>query len=242
MRSFAARSPESEMMDADGVSAADFAACLHDLAQVNTATFARRPTLAWLGEATSAMSPGESFSLLDVGYGEGDMLRAIHHWATARGLVPRLVGVDLNPLSRPAAVAATDAALGIDYRTGDVFRFTPDQPLDFIVSSLVAHHLTDGQVTGFLDWMEATAVRGWFVNDLYRHWFAFYGFRVLAMLAGWHRFVRHDGPVSIARSFRVDDWARAIATAGIMPENVTIRRRFPFRLCVGRIRRSVGWR
>lgn len=229
------------MMDADGVTAADFAACLHDLAQVNTLTMARPPTLRWLADATAGMAPGDGFTLLDVGYGEGDMLRAVHAWAVGKRLAPRLIGVDLNPLSRPAALAATVPALGIEYHTGDVFDFAPDEPVDFIISSLVTHHLTDSQVTRFLGWMEARARRGWFVNDLRRHWFAFYGFKALATVMRWHRFVRHDGPVSVARSFVPDDWARALPTAGIAADGVTIERVFPFRLCVGRVKRSVGW-
>ncbi|UAJ10449.1 methyltransferase domain-containing protein [Glacieibacterium megasporae] len=236
MRSFAERSPESEMMDADGVTAADFAACLRDLATVNTVTLARPPTLRWLAESTATMNPGDTFTLVDVGYGEGDMLRAIHRWATAKGFRPRLIGVDLNPLSEPAARAATDPALGIDYRTADVFDFDPAEPVDFIVSSLVTHHLTDRQVGRFLMWMEAKAVRGWFVNDLRRHWFAYYGFTALAAVMRWHRFVRHDGPVSVARSFVPDEWERALGTTGIT--GATVSQVFPFRLCVERLKRT----
>lgn len=236
MRSFANRSPETELMDADGVTAADFAACLRDLATVNTVTRARPPTLRWLADATAAMNPGDAFTLLDVGYGEGDMLRAVHAWAAAKGFRPRLIGVDLNPLSEPAARAATDPALGIEYRTGDVFAFAPVYRIDFIVSSLVTHHLDDRQIGRFLMWMESRAVRGWFVNDLRRHWFAFYGFRVLAAVMRWHHFVRHDGPVSVARSFVADEWERALATVGITAATVTPV--FPFRLCVGRLKRT----
>ena len=236
MRSFAHRSPETEMMDAPDVTAADFAACLRDLATVNTVTLARPPTLRWLAEACGALAPGAGFTLVDVGYGEGDMLRAIHAQATAAGFRPRLIGIDLNPLSARAAEAATGPALGIDFRTGDVFDFDPDEPIDFIVSSLVTHHLTDRQVGRFLMWMEARATRGWFVNDLRRHWFAFHGFRALAAVMRWHRFVRHDGPVSIARSFVPDDWTRALAAAGI--GGAAVRKVFPFRLCVERTKRA----
>ena len=236
MRSFARRSGEAELMDGDGVTPAEFAACLHDLAAVNTVTLARRPTLRWLADALAALPPGSDFTLLDVGYGEGDMLRAIHRWATARGFRPRLIGVDLNPRSAPAARAATDPALGIEYRTGDVFAFDPAEPVDFVVSSLVTHHLDDRQVGRFLMWMEATAARGWFVNDLRRSPVAFYGFAALAAVMRWHRFVRHDGPVSVARSFVPDEWERALATAGI--DGATVARVFPFRLCVGRLKRA----
>ena len=235
-RSFAHRSGESELMDGENVTPAEFAACLHDLAAVNTVTLARRPTLRWLGDALTALPPGSDFTLLDVGYGEGDMLRAIHRCATAKGFRPRLIGVDLNPRSAPAARAATDPALGIDYRTGDVFALAPAEPVDFIVSSLVTHHLTDRQVGQFLMWMEATAQRGWFVNDLRRSSIAFYGFAALAAVLRWHPFVRHDGPVSVARSFVADEWERALANAGITA--ATVERVFPFRLCVGRLKRA----
>ena len=236
MRSFAARSPETEMMDGADVSEAEFAACLSDLARVNTVTRARPPTLAWLTHATRGWPRGTAFTLLDVGFGEGDMLRAVHRWATRRGLRPILSGVDLNPRSAPAARAATDAGLGIDYETGDVFGPAYDHPFDFVVSSLVAHHMADAEIVRFLGWMERTARRGWFVNDLHRHPVAFYGFKVLSTLARWHRFVRHDGPVSVARSFRRADWDALLAAAGVARDAVTVRWRLPFRLCVGRLR------
>jgi hypothetical protein len=48
----------------------------------------------------------------------------------------------------------------------------------------------------------------------------------------WHRFVRHDGPISIRRSFAPADWRAYLARAGV--EGASIRRRFPFRLCVSK--------
>jgi hypothetical protein len=236
MRSFAARSPEAELMDDPSVSRDEFAACLADLAKVNAVTLARPPTLAWLARATRDLPKGGAFTLVDVGSGQGDMLRTIQRWAARRGLKPQLIGVDLNPWSEPAARAATPASMGIDYRTGDVFRARFDEPVDFVVSSLVTHHMSDDQVVQFLQWMEATVRRGWFVNDLHRHPFAFYGFTLLSWIAGWNRFVRHDGPVSVARAFRRADWERLIEKAGLLDAGLTVRWIFPFRLCVGHIK------
>ena len=236
MRSFAARSAEPELMDGEAVTPANFAACMADLARVNTVTLARPPTLAWLTATTRRLVLGDRFSLLDVGYGEGDMLRTVHRWAMRRGLTAGLTGIDLNPRSAPAALAVTPAGMAIDYRTGDVFADPlPVQP-DYIVSSLVTHHMGDAEVVRFLRWMEATARKGWFVNDLHRHWLAYYGFKALASAARWHPFVRHDGPLSVARSFRRADWEQLIEAAGIDRRTVTLRWHLPFRLCVGRVK------
>jgi SAM-dependent methyltransferase len=236
MPDFAVRSDRSELMDGETVSTAEFAACLTDLAKANTATLARPATLAWLGRAIRSLPPGSGFSLVDVGYGHGDMLRAIRAWAARRGLAARLTGIDLNPRSAPAARAATDAALDIEYLTGDVLDYRPPAAPDFVISSLVAHHMTNAELLRFLAWMEAVSRRGWFVNDLHRHPLAYYGFQALSKLAGWHHFVRHDGPISVARSFRRGDWEALLAAADIPAAGTSIEWRFPFRLCVGRIK------
>ena len=223
-------------MDGPEVPAEERARCLADLGAINTLTLAHRPTLAWLARALADAPGGARFTLLDIGYGQGDLLRAVAAWAKRRGLDADLVGIDLHPGSEAAARAATPAGVAIEYRTADVFGFEPDRPIDLVVSSLFTHHLDDSAVPAFLGFMERTAQRGWFVNDLHRHTFAYYGFRALARLAGWHPIVRYDGAVSVARSFRRDDWERAAAAAGLDPAAVAISRRFPFRLCVGRLK------
>ncbi|KAA2237000.1 methyltransferase domain-containing protein [Salinarimonas soli] len=233
MPDFASRSTQPELMDEEGIAYEDFRACLRDLAVVNTVTLARPPTLAWLKRATRGMS---RFTLLDVGFGQGDMLRTILAWSRRNGIKADLIGVDLNPWSAAAAREATPQADGIEYHTGDVFAFEPQRSVDFVVSSIFTHHLPDDALVRFVAWMEGRAGRGWFVNDLHRLAFPYYGFALLARLARWHRFVQHDGPVSIARSFRPEDWQRAVTGAGLPLDAVEIRPVFPFRLCVGRLR------
>ncbi len=217
-------------MDVEDVSAGEFAKCLGDLEMVNLVTLGHWPTLRFLARATKGLS---GFSVLDVGFGNGDLLRAIFKWATKRGLSVDLSGVDLNPSSELAARAATPAEMNIDFRTGDVFAFVPDKKPDFIVTSLMTHHLTDPQLVALLRWMEATSVRGWFNHDLHRHIVAYYGFRALAALTRWHRMVRHDGAVSITRSFRRADWDRLLAEAGVDAE---VRWVLPFKLCVSHLK------
>lgn len=232
MRSLAARAREEEWMDAQDVTPAEMAACLRDLAQVNTVTMGRRPTLAWLARATRGWRGGETFTLIDVGAGEGDMLRAIAAWARRRDFRPGLTGYDLNARCAEAARAATPTATGIQYVVGDAM--TSDVAPDFIVSALVTHHMDDDGVIVFLAWMERKAGRGWFINDLHRNWFAYHGFALLSAVARWHPFVRHDGPLSVARAFRKRDWAVLLARAGVTRAKVVWR--FPFRLCVERMK------
>lgn len=222
------RAAQEEQMDAADLSPEIYAQVLNDLALVNRVTMASRPTLDFLSGERKA------FRLLDVGFGDGDMLRAIWCWAERRSVPCELVGIDLNPHSRAIALAHHPVGASIDYRTGD-YAALADEPWDYIVSSLVTHHMSDSQRMDFLHFMEAHARRGWFINDLHRHGFAFYGYPLLARLLRVHRIVREDGQLSIARSFRTSEWHAMLAQAGVA-DVAQVRRVFPFRLCVTRRR------
>ncbi len=221
-----ARVDAEELMDDPSLDPATYAAVLRDLARVNTVTMAARPTLAFL---TRIARRGDRLKLLDVGYGDGDMLRRIARWAAKRGVEAELVGIDLNPRSEAIARADTPDDLPITYRTGD-YAGLAGEGWDVVVSSLVAHHMTRPQLVAFVAFMEAEAARGWFVNDLHRHRFAHRGYPLLATLARWHPIVRADGTLSIARSYRPDEWLPILADAGV--RGARVQRYFPFRLCV----------
>lgn len=217
-------------MDDPALDAATYTEVLHDLAQVNSVTLARRPTLDFLRRAVGER---KSFRLLDVGFGDGDMLRAIGSWADRRGIEAELVGVDLNSRSVAAASERTTSTMQIDYRTGD-YADLAGEGWDCVVSSLVAHHMTRDQLVQFLRFMDREARRGWFVNDLRRSRFAWLGYPLLAGLMRWHPIVRHDGRLSIARSYRREEWAPILTSAAV--EGAEVKRVFPFRLCVEKIR------
>lgn len=243
------RTIAEELMDADDLPPATYAAVLHDLAQVNTLTMARRPTLRFLAKVQLRLASKKlnaafpaivkhrvgpvHLRILDVGFGDGDMLRAIARWAAKRHVTVDLVGIDLNPNSAPTARAATPADMTIDYRTGDYMDLAGEH-WDIILSSLVAHHMTRDQLVAFLAFMEQHARAGWFINDLHRHGFAYMGYPLLAALMRWHPIVRHDGRLSIARSYRPAEWPPLLAAANI--NGAHVERLFPFRLCVSQIR------
>ncbi len=231
MRNLSIRAQEEEQMDAADLSPADYAKVLAGLSRVNIATLAMRPTLDFLARAGAAGTP---FRLLDVGYGDGGMLRAIWRWSQRHGAPCSLVGIDLNPKSEAVAKAYHPTGATIDYRTGD-YQALAAEPWDFIVSSLVTHHMDNAQRHDFLAFQEQHAQRGWFVNDLHRHAFAYHGFPLLARLLGVHRIVRQDGQLSIARSFRPPEWEAMLQEAGLSGI-AQVRRIFPFRLCVERRR------
>lgn len=224
------RAQAEELMDADDLSTDTYAEVVADLAKVNVVTVAARSTLAFLDRIAAG---ADRLRILDVGFGDGDMLRRIARWAKRRNLAVDLVGVDLNPRSEAAARAHTPAGLPIAWITGD-YADQAGAGWDAVISSLVAHHMTHDQLVAFLRFMEREAARGWLVNDLHRHAFAHASFPVLARLFGWHRIVRLDGTLSVARSYRPAELTPILAEAQIT--GARVYRAFPFRLCVERLR------
>ena len=100
-----------------------------------------------------------------------------------------------------------------------------------LYGSQFAHHLSGQELVEFLAWIDRTAVRGWHIADLHRHALAYCCFPVLATLAGWHRITRCDGAISIARSFRRQEWRAYLDAAGVLAD---VSWHLPFRLCVSR--------
>ena len=220
-----------ELMDGE-CSYEDFRECLHSLEQVNRWLLGYRPTLAWLERLPH--TPNQPMHIVDVGSGGGGLLRQIAGWARSRGIAVQLTGIDLNPYAARAAAESTSKDFGISWVTGDALKYRPEKPIDIVVSSLMAHHLEDEEIVALLRWMDATARIGWFINDLERSEPASRMFGWAAGLMRWHRFVRHDGPVSFRRAFRKEDWVLLLATAEIPREAVTVEHFRPGRLCVGR--------
>jgi 2-polyprenyl-3-methyl-5-hydroxy-6-metoxy-1,4-benzoquinol methylase len=218
-------------MDGD-CSYEDFRDCLRSLEQINRWLLGYRPTLAWLNRLPHDLR--RPVHIVDVGSGGGDLLRQIAGWARRRGIAVQLTGIDLNPYAARAAAESTLKDLGVVWVTGNALVYRPEKPVDIAVSSLMAHHLEDEEIIALLRWMEANARVGWFINDLERSERSCRMFELLDLMAGWHRFVRHDGPVSFRRAFREEDWVRLLAEAEVPQEAVTVEHWRPGRLCVGR--------
>lgn len=231
---FSRRVPPRELPELmDGTcSYEDFRDCMQSLEHVNRWLLGYRPTLAWLERLPWVLHG--PMHILDVGCGGGDLLRQIARWARRRNIAVQLTGIDLNPYSVRAAAEASSKELEIAWVAGNALMYEPEKPVDIVVNSLTAHHLEDEEIIRLLRWMEATAQLGWYINDLERSKWASVAFEWVAGRVGWHRFVKHDGPVSFQRAFREEDWIRLLAAADIPQEAVTVEHWRPGRLCVGR--------
>lgn len=229
------RSSQSEWLDGADLHPADLALVLRDLARFNGAMLGHRPVIAWLRRAFGDAEKGRSYTLVDIGCGYGDLLRAIRRWSRKCGLDIKLFGLDLSHETIRIAKAATDDADAIEYRVADVFDFRPPMSIDFVVSSLLTHHMADDMIVEFLRWMEATARTGWLIYDLQRHALPYFFIGLMGKLTKLHPMVIHDGRISVARSLTRAEWIERLSAAGVARDCVDLRW-FLFRFVIGRRR------
>ena len=214
-----------EIMDDPAQSEADFSAALDGLETLNRLTFAQAPLLRFLDRVVREEGL-RSLSLLDVGAGGGDALRAVARWGARRGIAVEAWGLDRSPWAGRHAMARGTRAGWI---TADLFDLPAERRFDVVTCGLFAHHLPDPELVRFLRWMQAHATRRWLILDLHRHWIPWCAVWAGTRLMRMHPMVIHDGPVSINRGFKREDWTRLLAEAGIEAE---IRWVAPFRWAV----------
>jgi 2-polyprenyl-3-methyl-5-hydroxy-6-metoxy-1,4-benzoquinol methylase len=214
-REFALR----EWMDGPATYAAWRAAAL-SLERVNRWTMGHVYAQEFLGQVLKRRKvTHEPLHVVDAGCGHGDGLRALGRWAAKRSVPLRLTGIDANPYAARLAKERDRrehvSAGTIAWVTGDLFAAQLARPADVVVSSLLAHHLSDEDVVRLLQWSAAQAQVAWMVCDLVRSeraaaWFA--------RAAKWMRMdamVQHDGAVSFRRAFTVAEWRGMVERAGV---------------------------
>lgn len=217
-----ARSLEPELLDAPLQDPAELEHSLRQVAQVNR----------WLGGGRALrrhLDPlvrgGRPVHVLDVGTGNGGTLRELGTWAARRGARWSAVGVELSPQSAGLAWRS-----GTRTVLGDALRlpFTADA-FDAALCTLTLHHFADEHAIALLREMARVSRGPVLVNDLERTRLNYWGARLLAAtLWRGNRLTRHDGPVSVLRSFTAAELLELGRRAGL--SGASVRRHFPWRI------------
>lgn len=225
---FRQRSLELEHLDKGDYTAEEYEGCIVELRRVNR----------WLGDAGALRESLiaeigkldlQSFSVVDVGAGSGELLRVIAKWARKSGRKTRLAGVELNQRSAEAIVEESIDFPEITAVRGDAFRLPfVDNQFDYAICSLFTHHFKNTDVLAILRELGRVAARSLFVIDLHRHPVAYYFYTTVGRLFLHNRLIREDGALSILRGFTPEELTSVAERAGLNEIGVT--RRFPYRL------------
>ncbi len=225
---FKRRSYKLEYIDTGDYTPEEYESCIGELQLVNR----------WMGDAHSlrtTLFPDieaqglSNFSILDVGAGSGELLRVTAGWTRQTNRRVSAVGLELNERSAESINEESQRFGDISSVRGDALELPfADNCFDYVICSLFTHHFVDEQVIRILREMSRVAKRRIFVIDLNRHPIAYLLYTTLGKLVLHNRLLRHDGALSILRSFKADELLELGKRAGL--RDVWVQRRFPYRL------------
>lgn len=225
MPNFRNRSEAPEKMDNPDVPAKEAHKALRELETINKYLGGYNVVLRALNGLDW---PREPVTIMDLGCGGGDMLRAIAGWAHKKQRRVRLIGIDLNPAMTQYASHRSVRYPAIDFRTANVFDDVLQTEAPHItICSLFAHHFDGADLVALIQRMYQLASRAVIINDLHRHRVAYYAIKVLSRLFSRTYLVKYDAPLSVARSLTRKEWQAALKAAGI--SRYTIRWRWAWR-------------
>ncbi|MGQ0760441.1 MAG: methyltransferase domain-containing protein [Acidobacteriota bacterium] len=224
---FKQRSLEPENLDKGTYTPAEYEGCLVELRRVNR----------WLGDAKTLQDlflteiEGrnlQSFSVLDVGAGSGELLRVAAQWSRETNRTARLVGLELNDRSAKSILEESREFPEIHSVRADGLRLPfADGAFDYAIQSLTLHHFDDEGAVRLLREMGRVA-RGVFVIDLHRSPVAYFFYTTLGKLFLHNRLIREDGALSIRKGWKVDELQALGCRAGM--QKVKVQEHFPARL------------
>jgi len=221
---FSVRSYEKELLDRDDIPFADIRQNMRELDIINTRLGGHAITINGFRRL---LQNRQEITVCEIGCGGGDNLAAIARWCRKRGIAVTLIGIDINTDCihvAQANLASMNAQLIVsDYRLVNLGMEKPD----IIFSSLFCHHFTEEQLVSMLQWMDTNASTGFFINDLHRHWLAYYSIKWLTALFSKSYLVKNDAPLSVRRGFVKKEWVALLRQAGI--DNGCLQWKWAFR-------------
>lgn len=230
---FRRRNYELENLDRGSYTAEEYEECITELQLVNE----------WLGDSRTLKrtllrdvrdSDLQSFSVLDVGAGSGELLRVAATWGRETKRQFRGVGLELNERSAEAINEESSDFPEIRSVRSDA-RVLPfaDHAFDYVICSLFTHHFVELEIITILREMSRVAKRRIFVIDLHRHPIAYYFYTTIGNLFLHNRLLREDGALSILRSFKPHELYELAVEAKLLTPRVT--RHFPYRLVLSAV-------
>ena len=201
---FKYRSKEEEIIDDLSYDGPDLNATFKTIERINTFLGGNWVLVQGVKEIINSFESynGEPIRMLDLGTGSGDGLRAVAKWSQSNGVNLIIKGIDANPHIIKIAEQSTPSTFGITYGVENIF--DPEfsyADSDIVTCNLFLHHFSKEQIIGMLNKMKEQKVKAILINDLHRHWFAYYAFALICRLTGATPTARKDGLLSIRKGF-----------------------------------------
>ena len=200
------RTDAAEIMDDFTLEGEILRDALDKIARINQLLGGNKLTLQGVQSLINLVSIKKEITIVDIGCGNGDMLRALADYASKNNLNFKLIGVDANPFTINHAEELSKPYQNITYKCEDIFedKFTALK-YDIVLCTLTLHHFKDAEIIKLVSVFYENANIGIVINDLQRSALAYRLFQVLCFVFRLNKMSKEDGLVSILRGFKKEE-------------------------------------
>ncbi|MDC7993518.1 methyltransferase domain-containing protein [Altibacter sp. HG106] len=193
-------------MDDFELHGAEMQQLLTDLKTVNRLLGGNEVTLSGIEQLLPKHPLTRPITILDVGCGDGEMLRQCARYFRSKNQEIKCLGIDANPHILEEAATRSADFQNIRFQKHDVFSTNASlPPFDIACCTLFLHHFKNDQIRLLLQQFSEQAALGVVVNDLARNRWAFELFKLFGSLFLKSKIAKHDGLVSVARGFKKEE-------------------------------------
>jgi ubiquinone/menaquinone biosynthesis C-methylase UbiE len=179
---------------------------LRDLKTVNKWLGGNNITLDGISKLLKNHSNKKPIKILDVGCGDGELLRKCSDFAEKNNLEFECLGLDFNKNILDYAKKQSKSYQNISFLKVDVFLNAELIPnCDIALCTLFLHHFNNEKIGILLKGLLKKSSKGLVINDLHRNRQAFCFFKLFHKFFLKTKTAKHDGLVSIARGFKKEE-------------------------------------
>ncbi|MES2239103.1 MAG: methyltransferase domain-containing protein [Bacteroidota bacterium] len=179
---------------------------LDKIAKINRLLGGNKLTLLGVKSLVKNVAVDAEITIVDVGCGNGDMLRTLADYGFQNNLKLKLIGIDANNFTINHAVDLSKKYSNISYQCDDIFgKAFEELKYDIVLSTLLLHHFKKDEIIKIVTVFYANANLGIVINDLQRSPIAYRLFQLLCFVFRLNKMSREDGLISILRGFKKKD-------------------------------------
>jgi ubiquinone/menaquinone biosynthesis C-methylase UbiE len=216
---------------------AEMACCMTDISRVNALFGGRMVTMIHVKRLLATLPADRPVTVLDVGTGAGDIPREVVRWARRHGRRIRVFALDRDAATLQIAAQIVRDYPEITFLRGDALALPiRSGSVDLAISAMTLHHLEPDAGVRYLAEMDAVARVGVVVNDLVRSRIAHAVVWLITRFITRSAISRHDGPMSVRRSYTPDEVSNLCEKAGLA--DAAVVHHWPYlRFCAVRVKR-----
>ena len=203
------RTDRPETMDDFAMEGEILRDALDKIAKINQLLGGNQLTLRGVQQLTGRISKSNQITIVDVGCGNGDMLRTLADYGNNNNLNFKLIGIDANNFTVNHAQHLSKNYPNISYQCEDIFdQSFAELKYDIVLCTLTLHHFKKDEIIDLLTIFNANSKVGIVINDLHRNIVAYRLFQALCFVFRLNDMSREDGLISILRGFKKEELVR----------------------------------